>query len=202
LYRTRNLELHQSPSLGLISEPGESERDFRVRLGDLAREKRDRLADKLRKKYASRLARLEERIRKAQHAVGRETQQASGQKLQTAISFGATVLSAFLGRKKLSYGTLGRATTAMRGMGRTAKERSDVQRAKENVAALEEQLGRLNQELETELDQLEDRLDPLTEELATTALRPRRSDVEIRLVALAWAPRRRGSDGSLTDLWP
>jgi hypothetical protein len=42
LVRTRCLELRQSPSLGLISEPGESEGDFRVRLADLARARRDR----------------------------------------------------------------------------------------------------------------------------------------------------------------
>jgi len=201
LYRTGSFELHQSPSLGLISEPGESERDFRVRLADLAREKRDRQADTLRKKYARRLARLDERVRKAQQAVEREKQQASGSKMQTAISLGTTVLSAFLGRKKLSYGTLGRATTTMRGMGRVGKEKSDVRRAEANVSALQSQLEELNRELETELDELEDRLDPQTEELATTALRPRRSDIEVRLVALAWAPRGRTDDGSLTDLW-
>jgi hypothetical protein len=200
LYRGRSLDLHESPSLGLISEPGEAERDFRVRLADHAREKRDRMAEKLRKKYARRLARLEERIRKSQQSVEREKQQASGQKVQTAISFGATLLSAFLGRKKLSYGTLGRATTTMRGMGRAAKEGQDVKRAEANVAALQRQLAELNQELESEIDLLEDRFDPLSEELATTALRPRRTDVDVRLVALAWAPCHRGRDGTITSL--
>ena len=201
LYRTRNLEVFQSPALGLISEPGESERDFRVRLADLAREKRDRLSEKLRKKYARRVGRLEDRIRRAQQAVDREQQQASGQKLQTAISFGATLLSALMGRKAVSAGTVGKATTTMRGVGRAAKEKQDVQRARQNVEALSAQLEELSQELEAELDVIEDRLDPLTEELSTSALRPRRSDVEVRMVALAWAPFAEVAGRAREPLW-
>ena len=41
VYRNQRLELLESPSLDLASNPGESERDFRVRLQLLAREKRD-----------------------------------------------------------------------------------------------------------------------------------------------------------------
>jgi hypothetical protein len=189
LYRNRSLDLFKSPGLGLIAEPGESEGEFRARLSQLAREKRDRMADELRRKYARRVTRLEDRLRRAVQRVEKEAQQASGQKMQTAISLGATVLSAFLGRKKLSYGTLGRATTTMRGMGRAAREKQDVARAKQNMEALQAQLAELNQELEAELDALEDNLDAQVEKLETVALRPRRSDVDVRLVALAWEPR-------------
>jgi len=201
VYRSTTLDLFRSPSLGLNSEPGENEREFRIRLTELARERRDRMSEKLRKKYARRLARLEERIRKADMAISREQEQAKGQKLQTAISMGATVLSALLGRKKLSYGTVGKATSTLRGVGRASKEKQDVARAEANAHALRLQLDELNRELESEIDALEDRLDPLNETLETTAIRPRRSDVEIRRVALAWAPHRRAADGTLTPIW-
>jgi hypothetical protein len=41
-----------------------------------------------------------------------------------------------LGRKAISAGSLGRATTAARGMSRVGKESQDVTRAAENVTAL------------------------------------------------------------------
>ncbi|HYV28135.1 MAG TPA: ATP-binding protein, partial [Candidatus Eisenbacteria bacterium] len=47
IYRNQRLELFESPSLKLASNPGESERDFRVRLQQLAREKRDDMVEKL-----------------------------------------------------------------------------------------------------------------------------------------------------------
>ena len=59
------------------------------------------IGDKLRKKYSRRVARLKERIRRGEATVEQQQQQASGQKMQTAISLGATVLSAFLGRRKM-----------------------------------------------------------------------------------------------------
>ncbi len=62
--------------------------------------------------------------------------------LQVAISIGATVIGAFLGRKAISATTLGRATTAARGAGRVLKERQDVGRAQETVEALQAGAGR------------------------------------------------------------
>ncbi len=188
LYRTRSLELFESPTFKLVSEPGESERDFRIRLADLAREARDEEVDKLRKRHASKAKTLEDRLLRAKQKVEREQTQASQQKLQTAISIGATLLGALTGRKALSTSTLGRATTALRGAGRSSSEAADVARAQESVEALTEQIEALNAELETEIDQLDERFDPEAEKLETVAVRPRRSDVEVRLVALGWRP--------------
>ena len=46
----------------------------------------------MRKKYAPRQASLDDKLRRAQQATDRESQQATGQKLQTAISVGATLV--------------------------------------------------------------------------------------------------------------
>ena len=188
LYSQRALTLLKSPELGLVSEPGETAGAFRARLADRAREGRDRQAAKLRQKYTRRTARLEDRIRRAMQRVEKESEQVSGQRVQNAISFGATVLSAFLGRKAVSRSSVGRATTTMRGFGRSSKEKGDVERAKRNVAALQLELEALNRELEDELDGLDDRFDAMADELEEIALRPRRSDVRVDKVTLAWAP--------------
>jgi hypothetical protein len=186
LYRSKGLDLLKSPTFKMTSEPLESERDFRVRLREAAHERRDAEKAKLRKKYGKKVDTLEERIRKALQAVEREKEQAKGKKLQSAISFGATLLAAVTGRKALSMSTLSRATTAAKGLSGAAKEREDVERAEETVEALTEQLEKMNQELEDEMQNVEDHFDPLAEELQVTSVRPRRSDVDIKLVALTW----------------
>ena len=99
LYGSQTLELYKSPSLGETSKPGESERDFRLRLQQAGREKRDESVEKLRKAYAPKTAALEERIRRAEQAAEREKEQANQQKMQTAISVGATLLGAFSGQE-------------------------------------------------------------------------------------------------------
>ena len=188
LYRTQTVELLKSPALGLVSAPGETEGEFRVRMGQAGRERRDEEVEQLRQKYAAKLAAADERIRRAQQAVDREAEQAKGAELQTAISFGATLLGAFMGRKKLSATTLGRATTAARGVGRAADQHGDVDRAKENVAALQQARADLDAAFAADVQALEARLDPLTEVLEPVVLRPKKADVAVQLVALAWVP--------------
>ena len=188
IYRNQRLELMESPSLNIVSNPGESERDFRLRLQQIAREQRDEAVEKLRRKYAPKFEQIEERKRRAEQVVARETEEAKGQKMQTAISFGATLLSSFLGRKKTSMSTLGRATTAARGVGRTMKESQDIGRAEENVAALTQRLELLNAEFQEETASIERSIDPQTEPLEKVSLKPTKANISVKLVTLAWAP--------------
>jgi len=188
IYRNQRLELLESPSLEIVSNPGESERDFRVRLQQLAREQRDEAVEKLRQKYAPKFEVLEDRKRRAEQAVEREAEQAKGQKVQTAISFGATLLSSFLGRKRTSMSTLGRATTAARGVSRSMKESSDVDRAQENVEAVSQKLADLEADFQAETKALEQSLDPQTEQLEKVSLKPTKANIAVKVLTLAWAP--------------
>jgi len=182
---SQSLALLKSPSTGEVSTPGESERDFRARLDHGGREARDAAVDALRKKFAPRQAALDERARRAQQAVDREAQQSTTQNLQTAISFGATLVGAFLGRKAVNLGTLGRATTAARGVGRAMKEAGDVTRARDTVSTIEEERRQLDQELAAETAAL-DTSAAATESLQRVEIKPKRTGVTVKLVALVW----------------
>ncbi len=201
LYGSQKVELLLSPSLKQISNVGEPERDFRVRLGQAAREQRDEAADALRKKYASKLTTMQNRIQRAQEAMQREAGQAKAAQMQTAISFGTTLLTAFMGRKAASLSTLGRATTAARGVGRSMKEQGDVGRAAENLQTLQQQYNDLDAELKAEIDALAAKIDPLTEELETVSIRPKKSDISVQLVALVWEPLWQDAGGATTPAW-
>ncbi len=201
LYANQKLELFKSPALAALSKPGESERDFRIRLQQVAHEQRDGSTELLKKKYAPKIAALEERIRRAQQSVERESAQASQQKLQTAISFGTTLLGAVFGRRAVSATTIGRATTAARGLSKAVKESQDVGRATETVEALQQQLADLEAEFKAEIDALETRIDPLTEKLETIAVRPKKTDISVPLVALLWMPYWQEGQGKATPAW-
>jgi hypothetical protein len=201
VYGSQKVELLQAAHSALVSNSGETERDFRIRLQQASREARDSAVEQLRRKYASKTAALQERVRRAQQAVDRESEQAKAQTLQTAISFGTTLLGAFLGRKAVTASTLGRATTAARGVGRTVKETQDIGRAKETVEAVQQQLAQLEAELQAEIAVAEARFDASSEPLTTFACKPKRSSIAVRLVALVWAPYAVGADGTTTPAW-
>ncbi|HET6267054.1 MAG TPA: ATP-binding protein, partial [Acidobacteriota bacterium] len=199
LFRTQQLELLKSPSTGEISKPGESERDFRVRLVQDTRELRDQMVDRLRQKYAAKIASLQDRIRRAEGAQQREQAQATSAKVQTAISFGTTVLGAIFGRKTLSASTLGRATTAARGVGRSIQQSQDVTRAEENVTALNQQLADLENQMKSETDSMASATDPQTEALQSVQLKPKKTNITVTLVSLVWVPYAKDSSGKLTQ---
>ena len=197
----RRLSLFRHASTKTLSRPGESERDFRIRLGNEGRQQRDEWADARRQKYAPRIAALQERLRRARQAKEREEEQVTQQGVQAAISIGATLLGAFLGRKAVSASTLGRATTAARGVGRVIKERQDVGRSEETVEALEQQLAELDAQFQAELATAESRANPLADALETVALSPKRTNVTVQTCTLVWAPHRSDGAGALTPAW-
>ncbi len=189
MYRNKALSLFRSPSSGTFSKPDEPERDFRIRLQHAARETRDGAVDALRRKYAAKISAVQERLRRAQQAQEVQVEQARSAKMQTAISFGATLLGGLLGRKSLSLGTMGRATTAARGVSRSIKESSDVTRANETIEVISRQLQELNAQMEAEISLLASDSDPATEKLESIVIKPRKTDINVRLLSLVWVPR-------------
>ena len=189
VFRTEKLTLMKSPATGLLSAPAETERDFRIRLQQAAREERDAQAEALRRKYAPKVSGLEERLRRAQLAQEREAAQAREAQLSTAMSVGSTLLGALFGRKTFSASTINRAGTAARKASKTWREGQDVERAAETVAAVQEQLEALNFELETELASLDNKIDATTEALDTVEIRAKKTNIGVKLVCLAWVPQ-------------
>lgn len=188
LYRTARIDKYRSPEFKVDSNPGESESDFRIRVSQFTREKRDRMMEALRNKYGPKIALLEDRMRRAEQRVEKEKTDVRQAGIQTAISLGATLLGAFMGRKTFSAGTIGRASSTMRTGMRTVKERTDIAAASENLDVLRQQKQDLESEFNAEMRALEGSTDPAKQAIDTVAERPKKADVAVRLVALVWCP--------------
>jgi hypothetical protein len=188
LLQFASLELMQYPDLKLVSRPDETEEAFQGRVALALREKRDLEVGKLRQRYTPKLNAMEEKIRRAQEKIGREKSQVTQQTMQTAISVGATVLGALFGRKKITTGTIGRATTAMRGAGRIGREKGDVQRAEENLQVLQNQLAELQSEFENARTKIQNTLDLTLPQMEKVQISPRKSDILLTAFGLVWTP--------------
>jgi hypothetical protein len=81
------------------------------------------------------------------------------------------------------------------------KEADDIGRAEENVAAITQKLAGLDAEFKAETATLERSLDPQTEELGTVSLKPKKVNIDVKLVALAWAPYWREPSGETKPAW-
>jgi hypothetical protein len=195
LYENARAQVLVCDALKMVSTPGETEGDFRARLALALRERRDAQTEALRRKYAPKLQTLQDGMRRAQERAQRERSQLSQQKLNTAISVGATVLGALFGRKAISVGNMGRATTAARSATRIGRESQDVDRAEENEQTLAQRLTALQAELDAEIAALGRTLDPAAVAIRSVQLSPRKSDIAVGEIALVWTAWRRGADG-------
>ena len=192
LYQNGAVELLSARSLKLTSNPGESEGDFRARLAQALREQRDREVAKLREKHSAKLKSLEDRLRRAADRVEREKAQYTQRKLDTAVSIGTSILGAIFGGR--SSATT-RAGTAARSAGRVFSERGDVERADESLESLTAERDELLKGIEQEASTLAASLDPASVALEKLRIAPRKSDIAIGRVGIAWEPWRAGPDG-------
>jgi hypothetical protein len=195
LYETARANVFVCDALKTASRPGESEGDFRARLALAAREKRDAAVAELRKRWQAKLQQLADQIRRAEDRHEREKSQLSQQKMQTAVNIGSSILGALLGRKAISVGNIGRASTAARSASRIGRESQDVERAEESLETLRQRLADAQRDVEAEVAKLEGSLDSAALTLRAVEVPARKSDIAIGEVALVWAPWRKGADG-------
>ena len=152
------------------------------------REQRDLAIEKLRKKYAPKIARLQERVEKAEDKVDKEEEQFSEARRSSWASMGSSILGALFGRKVASATNARRGGSVAKSFSRASKEKGDIKRAERELEAKEEELRALEAEFQAEVDQLEERIDPLDVELTAKKIRPRKSDIAVEEPALVWRP--------------
>ncbi|MEO6223700.1 MAG: DUF87 domain-containing protein [Vicinamibacterales bacterium] len=196
LGRTQRLTLQQHRATGQVSQPGESERDFRIRIASSLRESRSRTVDALRSKYASKLSTATEKVRRAEMALGKEQQDVSQHKIQAGLSaasaLGSAALGAIFGRRGgLSAGTIGKASTAAKGWMRGSKEGEDVGRAQQNLEAARQALADLEREIDVAITAAggEAAVQAPDDELETVTIAPKRGGIHVQLVAIVWTAR-------------
>ena len=195
LFETARSEVLVCDALKATSTPGMSEGDFRAQLALAAREQRDAAVADLKRKYAPKLAAIEDQLRRGAERIERERSQLSQQKMQSAFSIGASVLGALLGRRTLSATNVNRAATAARSAARIGRESGDVNRANESLEVIQQRQRELQQQFDADAAALETRFDASAVTLRTVQVSPRKSDIAVGEVALVWAPWRKGADG-------
>ena len=99
------------------------------------------------------------------------------------MSFGATLLGAVFGR---TGSTVSRAATAARGVSQIVKESSDVGRATDTLDEATAKRDELVARIEDEARAIGLSTDPV--DLETVVVKPKKGDIEVRLLALLWSP--------------
>ncbi len=193
------LKLFFSPTLKVVSEMGEEERDFRIRLQHLAHEKRDEDLDTLKKKYASKINTLEDRHRRAKQTLEKQSTRAAQKKMEAAVSTGTAILGALFGRKSVSTTSISRVGTAVKSTTRAFQSGEGIAQAQETLQSVEAQLAQLESEIEQQVEKISASYNMLEEKLEEVEVRATGGNITVHLVGLAWCPSP-GSRGPVFNL--
>jgi hypothetical protein len=183
LYRTRRLTLFHSPALKAHSTPGEERGDFVLRLNQQAREARDAEVDRLSEQFRRRLDRLRDRLRQAELALAKSEATESARKRELVVSVGESVLGMFLGRRSMRTASSSLGKYRMKSTAGVAREQ-----AAERVETARREIEELERELKSKADEISRRWDEGGRNLEEVAVAPRRTDIRIESVGLAWEP--------------
>ncbi len=199
LYHEEALNLYYNPVLKLYGQPGESERDFNVRSQQIAREKRDAEVEKLRSKYERKLDRLDTRLAREERELSEDQDEYDARKREELLSAGESLASLLgIGRRRSTTG-LSRAATKRR---LTTSAKADIEESEEEIARLQDEIEDMRRDMQEEAVAITEKWAATLDEIETYPVKPRRSDVQVEVVALAWAPYweigYRSARGSLT----
>jgi len=183
LYRTSSLDLFFAPTLKQYSGLDESERDFRQRLMQVAREARDEDVEKLNRLFESRLRRVRDRLRKAELALGKKETTASARNREFMVSVGESLLGMFLGRRSMRTASSSLGKYRMKSSAKHA-----IEEAEERIEALEREMAALEDELRVQTETITDQWDQALESFEVVPITPRRTDIEVDVLAVGWEP--------------
>lgn len=186
VYRNSEMTLWECPSLKDFSDFGESEDEFKGRLAQSLREKKDEALDKLNAKYEKKMEMIEKRILRSEQKLEKEKEQYSAKKTSTFLNIGVAVASVLLGGKALTGTNARRAGSVLKGASSAAKEKGDISRAEEQLKDHQQDLEDLRDELDDEILKLEEELSLDSLELVEHKVKPTKTNIDVHWTGLIW----------------
>lgn len=180
IYQSQVYNVYKSSSLKLFSKPNESEEEFKKRVEDASKGKNQKAIDDLKAKYDSKIATLQDRIRRAEAKAADQRSQVGKRKMDAWLSAGATLLKVIMGGKA-NKTTINDAGTTFRRASKVGDEEAQAGRAEENVDSLRQQLESLKSSYNAEKQSLVSQND-----IESFVIRPRKGDIQIGDTSILW----------------
>jgi hypothetical protein len=197
LYYNTSVTILYNPALDLYGQVGETNRDFRVRCGEEAQERRDAELKKARAAVDKKVSTLKTQMRREERELKTDEAELAARKRDEVLGIGESAFNLLAGRRASSA-----LSKASRKRTMTQRAKADVEESIEAIEDLEQQLQALEAEWEDQAAEIKDAWADKLEEVEEFEVKPRRTDVAVEFCGLAWAPVWRVTleDGSQVDL--
>lgn len=183
LYRQVRLTVWHNPALKLYGQMGESQRDFRARCEKEIQARREAEAQKARSAIDKKMQAVQQKLRREQRELTADQAKLEGRQREELLSYGESALNLLSGRRSSSM-----ITSASRKRRLSQQAKADVEESIQVIAELEKQLADLAAEWEEQAAAINARWAEALDEINEVAIAPRRQDVVVNFLGLAWAP--------------
>jgi len=183
IFYNSNFKLYHSPLIKIYSKPRESKSDFILRITQMARERRDEEVDKIEEKYSKDLQKLKEKLERSQEVLLKKQATVNSLKQEAMVSAGESVIKIFMGRRST--------TSASKAMNKYQKSKTvaiDIQEAQKDIETLNKEMELLENKLKIEVESIKERREKEISEIKEVLIQPKKSDIEVKIVSLAWIP--------------
>ncbi len=182
LYQSERFLIHAHEDLEMFQKSSESDEAFQMRVQQASREARDLEIDDLQERYEPKFERIRDRIRREENELDEREADARDRKTAQWVGVAETVFSMFAGRRRRSIGT----TMTKSRMSRKAQQKLEA--TEDELADLNDDLLKLQEDLQVRLEDIQFKWDTVTKGITKYEVKPRRSDVKVDSVILAWQP--------------
>lgn len=183
IYRNIKHTIYSAPSLKLSSNQDESMESFRERIQTKLNEQIDTEKKKLQDDFAKKDKALDEKLLKANVRLEKEKDDMKTKALDTALTFGSSILGALFGKGKI---TATKATSGAKGASRVLKERGDIKRVEDEVALIEEEKAALKEKFRDEANAIGQKYKMENIEVKEENIILRKSDIYNTDMILLW----------------
>ncbi len=201
LYRSQRFTVWRCELLKLASKPDESAGDFKARVAQAARERRDLEVEKLRAKYAPKVRTQQDKLRNAEQRLEKEKSQVKEESVSTIVKIGTSILGAVLGRKLGSAANINKAASSIKSAQRLSREKNDVAAAEADRDAARDALQKLEEQFAADTAALQEQFDPAAVVCEELSIQPKKSDIALGRVTLVWTPWTTDRSGLPARAW-
>lgn len=182
LYNSQHHTILEHEKLDLFQETGESAEAFRMRILQQIREERDEDLDELQEKYEAKFEKLNDRIRKEKQDLEEAQSEVKGRRTEEIVGMAETIFSVFVRRRSRSASS----TLTKRRMRQKANKK--VEESQEDLEELYDDFDDLENELKEKMESISLKWEDISKDITEKEIKPRRADVKVDHVMLAWIP--------------
>ncbi len=183
IYRNKTLKVYYNPVLKIYSKPGEDEREFKIRSQEIARELRDKEIDKLAAKFEKKKLALERKLARMERELEEDKAKYAALKRETYMSAGESILGFLLGRRSISA-----ASKISRKHRMASRAKAEIEEDMQIIEQIKDEMRRLEEDVKAAVDEITMKWGEAVENIQVKEIRPKKSDIDVLTVALAWAP--------------